>query len=268
MSKGILAIGLMLLLRPGASYAADGPATMPWQVDWIGNLPAAQIPAAIAEAKARVQKDQAEQDRLNGEIRKLTGGRLDTYADTLQKAATKLDDEIDDATLEADAIHARKGAITEQIDLLSKRRQDAVDKDPVAAELQKVVDVRQGEVNRDTKLVDAATMSRADLDQAVAALGEAKAQLALQRERAAMAAGGDAMGGLQKELIDATIDETVQTGRLAELNDRREKLRKTLDLANSLALVRGDEEQANNDVVNGTNALAVDEKENTAATQP
>ena len=86
------------------------------------------------------------------------------------------------------------------------------------AEIARIVDVRQSEVNRDTKMVDAAAMSRSDLDQAVGrAYARARRNCALQRERAAAAAGGDAMRWTEKELSDATIDEEVGERQLAQL---------------------------------------------------
>jgi hypothetical protein len=267
MSRKMFAIGVITALLSGTGFAADRPETMPWDPNNFAGLPPEQLPAAIAATKAKVAQDQIEENQLKARIRALTGGRLDISTDTLQKAAEKLDDQIDDAKLQVDALGARKTAIADEMEAVMKKGQDAVDKDPVVVELLKVVDVRQKEVDRDVQMVAAATMSRSDLDQASAALADAKAQVELQREHAAAGAGGDAMVGLQKELIDVTIDEAEQSVRLDELEKRRAHLEQAIDLANTLDQVRGDEAQSLGDIENGTNALAQARKEN-SQTQP
>ena len=108
------------------------------------------------------------------------------------------------------------------------------DQDAAATELEKVVASRQKEYDRFVKMQAAATVSQETVEDAAAQLAEAKARVAVRREQAVAAAGGDMLIALRKQLTDLNIAQQDRNARLKYLTQQREKLEKGLSYVDEL----------------------------------
>ncbi|HUU99286.1 MAG TPA: hypothetical protein VM487_26430 [Phycisphaerae bacterium] len=114
-------------------------------------------------------------------------------------------------------LKARSEALTEQIAKIAQQMQAAPGTDPVAAELEKVVAVRERELEFRRVQQAAAVLSEREVGQAIENLALAKAELAKQRQAIAQAAGGDLLAEFNRDLVKLSIET-------AELEGRREFL--------------------------------------------
>src|SRR5439155_13841700 len=87
------------------------------------------------------------------------------------------------------AKQARRDALAEQIAKFSDEIRAKVKDDPIANELAKVVEVREAKIKRMQE--NPSAFGKAEAEEALAPLAEARAKLLERREQAALAAGGD-----------------------------------------------------------------------------
>jgi len=110
-------------------------------------------------------------------------------------------------------LKARSEALTEQIAKIAQQMHAAPGTDPVAAELEKVVAVRERELEYRRGQQAAEVVSEREVGQAIENLAMAKAQLAQHRQAIAKAAGGDLLAEFNRDLVKLSIETAEMEGR-------------------------------------------------------
>jgi hypothetical protein len=118
-------------------------------------------------------------NHLRKQLRDLSG-RSDVAPKTLTAALTSMDDELQHLKIERLSKDARRSALEEQIAQLTERVQKKIESDPIAAELQKVVDAREDRVKAIKQMHESGAASRDEVTQAAAQAAEAKAKVLQQ----------------------------------------------------------------------------------------
>jgi hypothetical protein len=164
---------------------------------------------------------------------------LDPSPDAVRGTAARLDAEKQRITLELAGQSARQKALEERVAKLGESAAARVGKDPVAAELEKIVQLREEEVRRGDTLRQAKSISEGEIGKLQAQVAEAKARLFERRESVAKLSGTDLLGDLNKELVTLTITIAENEARLRHVDERLQGLAKPLDLVDSLEQLQG-----------------------------
>jgi DNA repair exonuclease SbcCD ATPase subunit len=133
------------------------------------------------------------------------------------------------------ALHARQNALLEQIARIGQEIKTRAQEDPVAIELQKVVELRERALAKTRELAKQGLVSS---DDEVAAgeerLALARAELAKQRQAASLAAGGSLLADLNKDVVSLAADIAESEARREYFRGRMAQAReqKLLELAN------------------------------------
>jgi len=164
-----------------------------------------------------------------------TSGHLDVSAVSLQNSAVKLDEQVESIRLELQGNEARSRALSDVIEQQSKRALARAEKDPVAIELQKLVDLRSVAADRVQAAYKAGAAPTAEVDAAAAALAEAKVRLAERRQTLGAQVGADALAVWNRELLDLTVTNAQQSAKLMFLESKRDKLLQCLPMLDELS---------------------------------
>lgn len=218
------------------AQAAAQPTTAPWERMSPSDRASAEL--QVANQELQIAQDHfsvaAEQFKdLRAKIQKLSG-RFEVSGDALQSDASHYDKELESLQLESVGAKARRDAIEKAIKEQSDQAKTALHDDPVAGELQKVVDARQQQakfVEAQTKM---GTATHADLNNVQATLAEAQAKLAERQQTAAAASGADNLASLNRELATLMIAEDERQAKIDFLKGRLEKLRPLLEMTDDL----------------------------------
>jgi hypothetical protein len=168
------------------------------------------------QTRHEIEEIGAEQREITDTIRK-EAALADASPEAVHAIAQKLATEYEAAQLDIKAKSARHDALAEAIAKLSHEAEAKANDDPVAAELAKVVELREKEVERKKEMYGQKALARAEVDEAVGAVAEARARLMERKMAAAAAGGGEAVTAWNRELLSLSID-------LAELRARTEAL--------------------------------------------
>ena len=122
------------------------------------------------------------------------------------------------------AQHARQKALSEQIARIGQQAEQATTQDPVAAELQKVVALREKEVERRAGLVAQKLASQEELDQSQEKLAQARAALAAQQQHLFDGVGGNLLADINRDLVNVSV-------QIADLEAQRQQVAALLDRA-------------------------------------
>jgi hypothetical protein len=188
---------------------------------------------AVAAAAQRVAEASGEATKLRRSIRDASQV-LDPSPDAVRGAASRLDQERQKITLELAGQAARQRALEERVAKLSDAAAARVDKDEIAAELEKIVKLREREAALHEELKRRGGDSEAAVGAAQVQVAEARARLLERREAAARAAGTDLLGDLNKELVTLTITIAENQARLKYVEQRLDGLGRALELADGL----------------------------------
>ncbi|MDB5320386.1 MAG: hypothetical protein JWN40_2017 [Phycisphaerales bacterium] len=182
--------------------------------------------ALLASAKQAFQKVQSE-------LRDITG-RVDVAPESLRKAASRLESELESLQLDAAGGTARTEALERTIQDVVARGQDAAKRDEVAAEYAIVVASRQAALKNAEALVAQGGISNQELENARAAFAEAKARLLERRNSAAAAAGGGALADWNRELLNLSLDAQERRARMKFLSQSLDRIRQGLPMLDQL----------------------------------
>jgi chromosome segregation ATPase len=245
LSLAALALPASLALAQAAE-SSSGPPTS--SSSSSSSLSPAQVEQRIryaehsqASAQTRLKKAEQEYDQardaaaeLERKLHALTQ-RAETSRSSLSKAASHLDEEAEALALEQAGADARQQALEVVIAQQAKHAEAAVKDDPVAAELQKVVDARAAQSKRTEQLYKTGAVDAPNVDGAAAALAEARARLAERRQQSAAAAGGAALADWNRELLNLSVANAERHAKLKFLEDRRQGLAEALQIADGLS---------------------------------
>jgi chromosome segregation ATPase len=182
--------------------------------------------ALLASAKQSFQKVQSE-------LRDITG-RIDVAPESLRKAASRLESELESLQLDAAGCTARTEALERTIQDVVARGLDAAKRDEVAAEYAIVVASRQAALKNAEALVAQGGISNQELENARAAFAEAKARLLERRNMAATAAGGGALADWNRELLNLSLDAQERRARMKYLSQSLDRIRQGLPMLDQL----------------------------------
>ena len=185
-----------------------------WQAEEAG-VPAAE--RDVERATALLDERRAEFRQLEQQIRQTTG-RADASVDAIRSSVPKLDEERQSLKLQVIGKAARQAALAATIERLAKAAGERAGDDPVAAELEKVVAVRERAVEHARELQKAASISTQEVAEAEAVLAEARARLLERRDAVARANGGELLEALNRELATLSIDAAESQAKLAALD--------------------------------------------------
>ena len=138
--------------------------------------------------------------------------------DTIRAMSHDLDAQLESNAIDIAGKTARQKALADAIARLSDQMQAKLDADPIARQLQMVVDARQAQLDQDQSNFKAGAASPADISQAGVTLAEAKAALLERKEAAAKAAGADSLDQWNRDLLSLSVD-------LAELSARSDAIK-------------------------------------------
>ncbi len=198
----------------------------------------------IEESQSRIENAQQELTTLRDQLRQKTG-RIDVSVTKLNDAAQKLDDQRQDLELAKLGKQSRIKAIQDAVARLSKQVEQKVKDDPIAAELQKVVDAREVQVEHARAMVKLGRGGEG-LQNAIAQAAEAKAKLLERQRESAADAGGGQIDSLNQELTTLNIDLAEIDAKLTALNQQKDGLQWALDHADQfthLTAVLADEQK-------------------------
>ena len=206
----------------------------------------APLKEPIAKAYLDLEKEQARQaaeyhDNLvkkhaaatravaetSSDIRNLTE-RVNASDDSIRAVSAKLEDELEQLQIDLVAKNERREAMEEEIAKQSAIMEDKAAHDPIANELQKVVDAMEAQVKRVEGLVAENKASKSELSEAIGKAAEARAKLLQRKHDAAMEAGGDVLATFNRELLTLAID-------IRELTVREKFVKEKLDRMHAAA---------------------------------
>jgi chromosome segregation ATPase len=162
-------------------------------------------------------------ESLQGEIRKETG-RLEVTSATLHQAAAAMDDQVQALQLSLLSSQVRMDAIARAMDQLAHDADAAAAKDEAVAELGKVAAAREQTLATYKQAYSIKTVALAEVQARETELAEARAQVAMQRERVVASLGGDSITAMKKELLDLQIDRQDDQAKLEFLQDQLKRL--------------------------------------------
>jgi hypothetical protein len=190
---------------------------------------AAEYERDIKELGKRVVKERADcviLARANG---------VPTNREVGAQAQMRLDAQLEAVEAELQGLDARKQAIEHQISETGKRAAAGVAEDPVVAELEKAVKIREQIVERMRKLFATAQVAEASLLTAESELAEHQAELAKARREATLAAGGQRLAELRRRLDDTAIEIAEKTAKHNTLKELKGAIRTSPDIELRLA---------------------------------
>jgi hypothetical protein len=189
--------------------------------------------------QARLELDQRHDElmKIQSELHAATG-RADVSPEGLQKAASRLDDEMESLMLDEVGSRARADALAKTIADQTNRAKAVATDDDVIKELSAVVQAREAQLQRVQAMYKQAVAAAADVDQAQAALAEAKATMAERRRAMAGGPGGDGLAAWNRELLNLTIAEKERQARLGYIQARLKMLLEAMPKVEQLQNVR------------------------------
>jgi hypothetical protein len=208
---------------------------------------------------------EAQQARLRDEIsqeeaslRKSTGS-IDVSPTTIRQLLFSLQTQRETVQIDLAAKQARRDALAEQIAKSSAEMEQKVKEDPVAAELEKVVEFCQKNLEHKQQMVKSGVATVGEIDEAMGPLAEAKAKLLERHEAAAAAAGGEMIAEWNKEMMILSVD-------LAELKARSKVIEERLNQFSSAGDYIDRSEELQNNLAELTKQLADVKKQRSEAT--
>jgi hypothetical protein len=207
-----------------------------------------QVIAAIPGVIAQVNRDNAlrslpedlkqateKRDRCRAQLATITealGGTIgDPSVADVRDEANKLDQQRDEATIQAAAMHAEQEQLAKEILRLGSAMHLAAANDPAAVELNKIVSIKQEQLQEvgEKYAANNPDFVRMNRDLTVQ-LAEARVQ-AIEREQAVeQANGGDLLADLRKRMVQIDIDLATTAARIDVINQRVHELTKAQSL--------------------------------------
>jgi hypothetical protein len=176
--------------------------------------------ATLATLDRRLHDLREQRDAVSSQLATLRDdisrvGLADASTDNIRSMARDLDGQLESLTIDIAGKTARQKALADAIAKLSNQMDATVTNDPIAQQLQTVVDIKEKDLEMARKAQAAAAISNSELNRAMAELAQDKANLLERKETAAKAAGADSLNEWNHDLLVISVD-------LAELNAKAE----------------------------------------------
>ena len=197
----------------------------------------------LAEAQKQYERSQEQLLQMRQQIRQQTG-RAQASSDAIREDLAHLEEQRQELQLDMEAKAARMAALSENIAKLSAQVEQKVKDDAVAAELNKIVDARDKQVQRIQSQVKSGLATDAELSDAIAKLAEARARVLERHAEAAERAGADTVSDWNRELMSLSVDAAEIRARLESLSARLQKMQGVTDQLDELDAARQARDQA------------------------
>jgi hypothetical protein len=159
---------------------------------------------------------------------------MDVPVEMLQRNKAEILREKQRLEMDVARLGARRSAIETQIVTIKKQADEKVHDDPIAVELQRIVELQTLQWERTGKLVKDGQPTPGELADAQEKLARAKIELARRREELAKSAGGDQLAKFASELADMVIELAEKRAELQVVNNQLEKTETQLAAATTL----------------------------------
>src|SRR4051812_19263898 len=238
-------------LKPAAREMADKlvesiQSLVRQEFDRQGDEQVQPLEEARAEAERRLQEVTREARALPQKMLEVSG-RAEVSAKNVTEALTRLEEEKQKLELDLMGKAARRDALEHQIAEQSDRGQKKMADDAIAAELQKVVEAREAQVDRLKKMAQSAIASDSEVQEAIGKVAEARAKL-LERKRDALAeAGGESLAAFNRELLSLSVDQKELAVRLSYIEKHLPGLREASDAVDEMERIEQDLAAARSD---------------------
>lgn len=227
---GDLTLSMEITLRPenGAKPAAGALADaiveemnrrITANFEQLSDREVARATEEVEDAKRRAAEMQERAQALRLKVRQLAG-RADVSSAGVTNAVTRLEEEKQRLELDLRGKNAKREALAQQIAEAAKAIETKVAGDAIAAELKKVVEARELTLKNVEQVFANGQASQSDVSESVAKLAEARSKLLQQQRDAALAAGGQALIDMNKELMSLSVDVRALQAQLDFINDR------------------------------------------------
>ena len=163
---------------------------------------------------------------------------IDVSPATIHQLLSSLQTQRESLSLDLVAKQARAEALTEQIAKFSDQLAKKVEDDPVATELQKVVELQQKAADHLHEMFTRGLASPTEVDKANTELAEARAKLVERKSLAASTAGGDTLAAWNRELMNLSVDQAELNARLKAINERLNRLSDAGDMLDRAEQIR------------------------------
>jgi hypothetical protein len=158
-------------------------------------------------------------------------GRTDLSRESIMAAAKALETEEQKLQMDQVGHTARQEALMQRIADIAAKAERRADEDPVAAELKKIVALRERELDLAKKRCDAGQMPTSEVGAIEIKVAEARAEWLKRREAAGSLAGRDLLAKLNEELSTLEVDNAETAARLDHIRIQLAENRKILPIA-------------------------------------
>ena len=205
----ILAICSMALSQQAqVEVTGKGPTTEPSAVG--------SNPAAVVYVGAQ-QSDAEELKKLRQNVRERTG-LIDVTPVAVKAVVSRLQEEREQLLLEAAGGAGRRLGLEEAVKKLSDQLAERVKSNPVVAQLNRVVEARQKQLDRYRELYKSGATAASEVDSAEANLASARAESATAMGQ--VMNESEAMDGWNRQVLELSIAERERASRLEYLDKR------------------------------------------------
>lgn len=177
----------------------------------------------VEQADAMRQQALAEVRQVRDELRKLTG-RADVSPDGIRQAITRLQEQQEQLRLDEAGAEGRRKGLAVAIDRLTAEVKLKAGSDDAAAELERVLSLRQQELKRTQELAQAHSVSQHDVEEAEIAAADARLKLIEVRRQAIGTTNSESLDAWNRELINLSVAAEERRARLNFIAARLQEL--------------------------------------------
>jgi hypothetical protein len=186
---------------------------------------------ALAQLEARIHQLEMQRTDIKARLAEIEDKTHHIPPDSTSSSAAKVRDQLQMLAVDRAALEARRDAIAQVIQELTKKADQSSQNDPVAAELESLLKIQEERYAMIIQQVKSGTLAQDDQRSAQAALSEAKVKLLERREAATRAVTGDALDEMNKWLLKTTIDLAESQARTKMLEEQVKEVDQTAGLA-------------------------------------
>ena len=232
------------LIFGSASLALLGaaPATQPSAEE----IYQAQISMAEEQLKSTESLQRQAMDNVSvmrEELRKATG-RADVSPEGMRQAITRLQEQQEQLLLDEAGAEGRKAGLSEAVKRPSDEIQAKANTDAATDELKQVLTLREKELQRMQELGKAKAVAQKEVDEAQAAVADARLKLIEVRRQAVGTANAESLEIWNRELMTLSVAGLERRARLKFIQDRLERLSAALPKIDELERRIAEEQRA------------------------
>ena len=243
MKSRLLTLGVMLVAVPAALVVSPAPGRGQDRAS-EGTAPA---PGILLWAEKEYEMAKSDRDMLADRLAKVRSeiaqatGQVEISADGLRHAIEKLQEQQEQILLDAAGAQGRRQGLEDAIKRYTATAAERAASDEAAKQLEKVVAVRQQQLQRVQQLFQAGATPSTEVAAAEAAVAQAQADVAIAKQRAAGESGpNSALDAWNREAMNLSIEESERRARLKYIQSRLEQYKQVIAQAGDLDQLAAD----------------------------